>query len=286
MSRRLLGAALAGALLTLPAAPASAASAPSLAPGATRAAAVATSPTPTPSSTRRATTKTTARTTTAKTTVQAKTTRTTTVRAKTTRATTRTSTTRVTTTLKPGSKGPQVLALQKRLASLGYWVGTPNGYYGHATTQAVMAVQKVAGLGRDGVAGPATRRAVDKGVRPSVRTRSGRAVEIDLRRQVLVFVDGGRARMVLNTSTGASATPTPRGSYRVTWGYTAGWKTAPLGKLYRPKYFHQGYAVHGVADGSVPGYPASHGCARVSTAAMDMLWKSSWLSNGAKVVVY
>ena len=207
MSRALLGAALAGALLVLPAAPASAVStAPSLTAGTTRA--VATNPNPTPPTTRRAT------------------------------------------TLRPGSQGPQVLALQKRLTALGYWLGTPNGHYGHATTQAVMAVQKVAGLGRDGVVGPATRRAIDAGVRPRARTTTGRAVEIDLTRQVLLLVDGGRVRTVLNTSTGTAATPTPRGTYRVQWGYSNGWKTAPLGKLYRPKYFYRGYAV--TASPTVP----------------------------------
>ena len=131
---------------------------------------------------------------------------------------------------------------------------------------------------------------VTVGVRPedvSVASQGdGLPVEVDLARQVLVFVDGGRVRMVLNTSTGASATPTPRGSYRVQWGWTNGWKTAPLGKLYRPKFFYKGYAVHGVADGGIPGRPASHGCARVSTAAMDMLWTSPWLRNGNKVLVY
>ncbi|GAB48400.1 hypothetical protein MOPEL_073_00400 [Mobilicoccus pelagius NBRC 104925] len=190
------------------------------------------------------------------------------------------------TTLAPGSKGPQVLALQKRLSSLGYWVGTPNGHYGHGTTQAVMAVQKVAGLDRDGVAGPATRAAVERGVRPAARTKSGRAVEIDLRRQVVVIVDGGRVRTVLNTSTGTAKTPTPKGTYRIHRGYGAGWRTAPLGKLYRPKYFHRGYAIHGVNDGGIPGVPASHGCARVSTAAMDMLWGRGGLRNGDKVLVY
>jgi lipoprotein-anchoring transpeptidase ErfK/SrfK len=49
-----------------------------------------------------------------------------------------------------------------------------------------------------------------------------------------------------------------------------GWRRSPLGLLYRPKYFSGGYALHGST--SVPAYPASHGCVRVNTRAMDHLW--------------
>lgn len=190
------------------------------------------------------------------------------------------------TTLRQGSRGQAVLALQKRLGALGYWVGKPSGTFDHTTAQAVMAVQKVAGLGPDGVAGPATWKALDRGVRPKARSTKGRVVEIDLRRQVLMLVVGGRVQYVVNTSTGTAATPTPRGPFRIYRGYASGWRTAPLGKLYRPKYFHRGYAVHGVRDGFIPARPASHGCARVSTKAMDMMWTSAGLRNGDKVWVY
>ena len=49
---------------------------------------------------------------------------------------------------------PKVLALQQRLAELGYDVGTPDGKLGARTSYAIMAFQKVEGLSRDGVAGP------------------------------------------------------------------------------------------------------------------------------------
>lgn len=187
--------------------------------------------------------------------------------------------------LRPGMTGAQVVSLQKRLAALGYWVGTTSGRYDHSTGQAVMALQKVAGLSRDGSAGPATFRALDRQVRPKARSTRGRVVEIDLQRQVLLLVTDGRVRQVFNTSTGAAATPTPAGSYRV-FRQVDRWHTAPLGKLYRPKFFHRGYAVHGVTDGNIPGHPASHGCARVSTAAMDLLWGDGGLRVGDRVLVY
>jgi lipoprotein-anchoring transpeptidase ErfK/SrfK len=36
----------------------------------------------------------------------------------------------------------------------------------------------------------------------------------------------------------------------------------------------------------VPAYPASHGCVRVSVAAMDMIWEQDILPRGTTVVVY
>ncbi len=42
-----------------------------------------------------------------------------------------------------------------------------------------------------------------------------------------------------------------------------------LGELYNPYYFLGGYAIHG--SPSVPNYPASHGCIRVTNWDMDLL---------------
>ena len=61
-----------------------------------------------------------------------------------------------TTTLKPGDSGPEVTALQRELASLGYSVGTIDGVYGQATTKEVAAFQRAHGLTPDGIVGPAT----------------------------------------------------------------------------------------------------------------------------------
>jgi len=194
--------------------------------------------------------------------------------------------------LRPGSKGKAVLAAQKRLAALGYWLGTPDGVYGPATTHAVTALQKVAGLGRDGILGPKTARALAAGVRPKVATKSGDVVEVDLARQVLLVVHRGKARFVLNASTGSGRyytvngvtkhAVTPKGRYRVFRGVN-GWDKGPLGSLYRPRYFNGGIAVHGYP--SVPSHPASHGCVRVTLGAMDLLWSSKLLPIGRRVIV-
>ncbi|MCK2216294.1 L,D-transpeptidase family protein [Actinomadura sp. ATCC 31491] len=192
-----------------------------------------------------------------------------------------------------GATGAAVLALQRRLAALGYWTGAADGRFGGYTTQAVYALQKAAGLPRDGVVGPRTWAALDRGALPRPYTASGRRAEIDLARQLLVLADGGRVRQVFNTSTGTGRlytvggvtkrAVTPRGTFRVQ-RQVNGWDRGPLGLLYRPRYFNGGIAVHGYA--SVPPYPASHGCVRVSTGAMDWLWASGWLKVGDTVVVH
>lgn len=63
-----------------------------------------------------------------------------------------------TTTLKPGDSGSQVKALQRELASLGYYVGAIDGQYGPATIKAVTAFQRQSAnrLTPDGIVGPST----------------------------------------------------------------------------------------------------------------------------------
>ena len=52
--------------------------------------------------------------------------------------------------------------------------------------------------------------------------------------------------------------------------------------MYRPNYFDGGYAVHGMT--SVPAYPASHGCVRMTVPTMDRMWSSLWV--GMPVAIY
>jgi hypothetical protein len=193
--------------------------------------------------------------------------------------------------LRPGDEGAEVLAMQKRLSELGYWLGTPDGKFGALTSQAVYALQGAAGLGRDGVVGPATQKALARGALPKVQS-AGSAVEIDISQGTISFVRNGQPWRVLHTSTGnerpyqsgsgTAIAHTPRGSFSVQRRID-GVRVAPLGRLYRPVYFYRGYAVHG--SGSIPPYPASHGCARVSNSAIDMIWRESLMPDGLRVLV-
>ncbi len=198
------------------------------------------------------------------------------------------------TTLRPGMRSAAVQTMQTRLAQLGFWLSTADGSYGPTTSQAVMALQKASGLSRSGVADPSTLAALRRGVRLAPRSTSGHVLEVDLQRQLLMVVDGGVVSTVFNTSTGSGQwyqtnlggrerAVTPRGSFRISRQIT-GWHRAPLGMLYSPKFFVGGYALHGSL--SIPGYPASHGCARLSVAAMDHLWRMRLAQIGTQVLVY
>lgn len=55
-----------------------------------------------------------------------------------------------------GSKGPEVTELQKKLAQLGYTIGTVDGKFGSKTEAAVRRFQKEYGLRVDGLAGTQT----------------------------------------------------------------------------------------------------------------------------------
>ncbi len=195
--------------------------------------------------------------------------------------------------LQPGDKGAQVLALQKRLVGLGFWLSATDGAYGDTTQQAVLAFQKAAGIERDGVAGPQTMKALQAGVSVSPQSTAGHVIEVDKAHQLVFIVDNGKISDIFNTSTGSGQpyqyagqtyiATTPSGHFTV-FRQVDGDDPGPLGDLWRPKYFNGGIALHGAA--SVPGYPASHGCARVSNAAIDWIWSTNQAPIGTIVWVY
>jgi peptidoglycan hydrolase-like protein with peptidoglycan-binding domain len=195
--------------------------------------------------------------------------------------------------LRAGDKGTAVLQLQKQLSGLGYWLGTPDGHFGDLTQQAVYALQKAAGLQRDGVVGAKTRRALDAGRRPTITTTgTSHRIEINKKTQLLLIIDGSVITTILNTSTGSGLTfvekgntevaVTPSGSFHIDRAID-GNRIGPLGALWRPRYFNGGIAIHGIA--SVPPYPASHGCARLSFGAINWIWSTNQAPIGTSVKV-
>lgn len=196
-------------------------------------------------------------------------------------------------TFTTGSSGAHVGNLQQLLANRGYWCGAADGYFGGLTQQSVYALQKAGGLTPDAIVGRNTLMALAAWVQPPVLDEGpGTRVVIDLQRQLLTVLRDGVIHLTLNTSTGngepfewygrqALAT-TPRGEFSVFSTYSRGWQTGPLGDLYRPQYFNGAIAVHG--SDYIPPWPDSHGCARVSVAAMDMLWEGT-MTTGTPVRV-
>jgi hypothetical protein len=185
-------------------------------------------------------------------------------------------------TLRQGSTGDWVLRMQRRLHGLGYDVGPMDGRFGPRTFHGVVAFQKNMGLPRDGVVGATTWARID---RPAITTprydHTGLAVEINVTRQVLYLTRDGKVWRIFDASSGKASTPTPLGNF-TDLRHLDGWRQSSLGLLWRPHYFHRGYAVHGST--SVPNYPASHGCVRVTVDAMNWLWL--YLRTGMPVHTY
>ena len=195
--------------------------------------------------------------------------------------------------LKAGMRGTSVRDLQTRLNALGYWCGTPDGVFGSLTVQAIYAVQKVCWLTRDGVVGAKTWDAINRGLRPGSK-RGGDRMEVDKARQIVMVVRSGSVKYIFNTSTGNGTTfdykgqkikaLTPSGEFKINRRGTDGWNIGALGGLWRPFYFNGGIAFHGAP--SIPPYPASHGCCRLSCPAQDFLIKEKILYLGEPVSVY
>lgn len=184
--------------------------------------------------------------------------------------------------LRVGDCGPAVSSLQRRLAAARFPSGGVDGCYGPATRYAVVAVQLAHRLRPDGVAGARTQAALRKPLPFAARSRArGTHVEVSLGRQVLAIVRDGRIVSVYATSTGKRGYETPRGTYRVYRKEIAGWSRQYGVPLPWVSYFHRGYAVHA---GTIPGYPASHGCVRVPTPFAPSIYRR--MPNGSSVVVY
>jgi peptidoglycan hydrolase-like protein with peptidoglycan-binding domain len=185
------------------------------------------------------------------------------------------------------------VALQKRLSALGYWLGPDNGQFGDSTQQAVYAIQKAAGIERDGIVGPETEAALTKGIVPVPRPATGDVIEVDLELDLVMFVDNGKIVATLNCSTGGGYTfptsgglaiaITPDGIFH-TYRVIDGADTDSLGTLWRPRFFTGPFAIHG--DGYVPPVPVSHGCVRVSDEAINWIWAENLDPIGTEVWVY
>jgi lipoprotein-anchoring transpeptidase ErfK/SrfK len=130
-------------------------------------------------------------------------------------------------------------------------------------------------------------------------TRSGQSTYVLVNEtcQVLIYVENGRYVKVMPVSTGKSGYNTPNGEYSL--GYTQrGWSCSTAypegcgthqegrfaaahgshGNMYNKRRFTGAYYIHGST--SVPTYPASHGCIRVTVGDSD--WLYDHVGNGPK----
>jgi peptidoglycan hydrolase-like protein with peptidoglycan-binding domain len=191
-----------------------------------------------------------------------------------------------------------ISAIQERLDALGFWVPDYDGSFGPVTAQAVLAFQKYLGLPLTGQVDDLTALALNMdGLRAAGQSTSGDLMEVDLTKQLLYVIRGGKTVYAVNTSTGSGAfydepnqkdggrisgtAITPVGHFHVFRQFSDGWEPGQLGDLYRPKYFTGGVAVHGAPR--IPSVPASHGCVRVTTTFMDFVWATDLIPMGSEV---
>ena len=198
--------------------------------------------------------------------------------------------------------GPETARVQQRLLDLGFWLQSTNGDYGVTTSQAVMAFQKYAGLDANSEVDVATAAALNSATTRAFGTANqGTLIEVDKDRQLLFIIQEANTVWTINISTG-SGIPfkerdknewgkwvhgdaiTPDGIFVIDRQVEKGWRTGDLGDIYRPKYFNKGIALHGAYK--IPNYPASHGCVRMSTPAMDFLWSADLAPMGMKIWVH
>ena len=168
--------------------------------------------------------------------------------------------------------GPSSLhEAQLLLSDLGFMAPSGvTGRPGEETSVAVLAFEKWTGLPRDGVLDRRVEAALQRAPRPEpLLRRPGRRVEIDLGRQVALQIVDDRVERVFHISSGAGGA-TPSGSFRVYRKERLSWSVPFSSWMPWASYFVGGIAFH--AYGSVPAYPASHGCIRMMARDAPLLY--------------
>lgn len=188
----------------------------------------------------------------------------------------------------------QITEAEQLLAGLGYMTGNADGKLDFMSRHALMAFQKVEGLKRTGVLTAATLERLREAATPAAKYDGPAHIEVDLSRQVLFMVsDEGRVTLIVPISSGSGerywdktrgryeVASTPRGEFKIQRKIN-GHRKAPLGTIYYPSYFKEGWAIHG--SNSIPPKPASHGCVRVPRGADQKLFKM--MPVGMRIYLY
>ena len=178
--------------------------------------------------------------------------------------------------LRVGSRGPSVLALERRLHELHYALASVNGYYGQDTYDAVIAFQKLHNLPRTGATDTRFWRELSVAHVPRARY-PGTHVEVSKELQVLFMVRDGQVTLIVPVSTGATGN-TPLGHWHV-YSKVPGYNAK---EMYYSSFFVGGFAIHGYHD--VPAYPASHGCVRIPIWVAIRIY--SLIDYGTAVYIY
>ena len=191
-------------------------------------------------------------------------------------------------------RSTQIAEAEQILANLGYMVDNADGKLDFNSRHAVMAFQKVEGLRLTGVLTTSLLEKLREASAPTAKYDGPAHVEVDITRQVLFMVnDEGKVTLIVPISSGSGekywdktrkryeVASTPRGEFTFNRKVN-GHRKAPLGTLYYPSYFKEGWAVHG--SNSIPPRPASHGCIRVPRGMDKKLF--GMMPIGMKIHIY
>ncbi len=188
----------------------------------------------------------------------------------------------------------EVVRTQALLAEKGFYRGPVDGTEREAMAHAILAFHKAADLERTTTLMPGDLSILEawEPQVPEIPDQPDR-LEVDIERQVMYLVkegvvvatlpiSSGNGELYLSYRPGVGLTRanTPRGNYEFYY-HIPRWRYAALGGLYKPWYFRGGFAIHGST--SVPAYPASHGCIRVTLEDAD--WLAERLSIGMAINV-
>lgn len=185
----------------------------------------------------------------------------------------------------------EIREAELRLSQLDYWTGTIDGRFDQAMRSALIAFQKWEGRPVSGRLTLEELDAIRAATPPQAREVGYAHVEVDLDRQILMWVKENGGVRVLPVSSGndkpfvdegaTSIAYTPRGRFLV-YDKEVGWGNGPLGSVYYANFISGGVAIHG--SPAVPNEPASHGCIRIPMFAAREV--SKLLSVGTIVLVY
>jgi hypothetical protein len=121
----------------------------------------------------------------------------------------------------------------------------------------------------------------------TVALNAQKTVEVDLRKQRIYAKENGRVVFMGAISSGKRNHRTPRGTFKILGKnrfHRSNLYPRPRGGArmpYMQRLTYGGIAIH---QGYLPGYPASHGCIRVSRRTAQKLWR--WTRVGTKVTLH
>lgn len=180
----------------------------------------------------------------------------------------------------PYMRGPDVLAVQKRLQELNVYQGNLDGIFGPQQSAAVRDFQRRSGLNVDGVVGPDTYQSLYPG-HPGGQGPIKLTVDID-NRIMQVFLNNKLIK-TYPVAVGSPATPTPLGDWTIVekalnpgGAFGARWMrlSIPWG----------GYGIHGTDNPNSIGQAVSHGCIRLQNEDVIELYEMVPLGTSVKII--